>query len=208
MEAVNNGSYIPSAMDLLLVVPRLAQRAGNFALDHMPDAVDSIAGKIWSGSMIADPTTSHTIANSTISNAGTAFVQTTASAMESSLQDAFTQGSEEPGSFLMGVASGIGKLKNFGGIFSYMTSRWALTTFFAAVLLNRTQFYASSREHLRLRLHIRLALYLIPMVAFLTQMLHILQALRCQTSPDYPQLRFSRPLHVLCKAGPPSQKRA
>lgn len=197
MEAVNNVSYIPSAMDLLLVVPRLAQRAGNFALYHMPEAVDNIAGKIWSGSMIPDPTTHHTIANSTISNAGTAFIQTTASALESSLKDAFTQGSDESGSFSMGVAAGIGKLKNFGGIFSYMTSRWALTTFTAAVLLNRTQFYASSREHLRLRFHMRLALYLIPILAFLTQMLHILQALKCQTSPDFPQLRYGDPLKNL-----------
>ena len=198
MEAVSNISYIPSAMDLLLVVPRLAQRAGNFALYHMPDAIDNVAGKIWSGgSMIADPTAHQTIANSTITNATTAYAQTTASVVESVIREAFSQGSEESGSFLMGVAAGIGKLKNFGGIFSYMTSRWALTTFTAAVLLNRTQFYASSREHLRLRFHMRLALYLIPILAFSTQLLHVLQALKCQTSPDYPLLRYGDPLKHL-----------
>ena len=45
--AYTNASLIPSAMDLLLVFPRLAQRAGSFALYHMPEAVDNIAGKIF-----------------------------------------------------------------------------------------------------------------------------------------------------------------
>jgi hypothetical protein len=33
-------------------------------------------------------------------------------------------------SFVMGITHAVGRLKNFGGIFSYLTSRWALTTFF------------------------------------------------------------------------------
>lgn len=195
----NNISYIPSAIDLLWVLPRWAQRAGTYAFYHMPDVIDTVAGKIWSGggSIIAGPTAHRTIANATMTSVSTAIAQVTTSALESTLRDAWSQGSEESASILMGVATGFGKLKNFGGIFSYMTSRWALTTFTAAVVLNRTQFYASSRDHLRLRVHMRLALYLIPILAFLAQLLQILQALKCQTSPDYSLLRYGDPLKHL-----------
>lgn len=65
------------------------------------------------------------------------------------------------------------------------------------VLILLCQFYASSREHLQLRWYMRLAIYAIPMAAFLTQMLSILQALRCQTSPDFAQIRYGDPLKHL-----------
>lgn len=199
MEAAGNVSYIPSAMDLLLVLPRLAQRAGSYALYHMPDAVEDIAGKIWNGgSMIADPTTSQAAANVTITNAS-AIAQKTATMLDFTWRglSTFDQGADESGSFLLTIAHGMARIKNFGGIFSYLTSRWALTTFTVAVLLNRTQFYASSREHLRLRFHMRLLLYTIPILAFLMQMLTVLQAMKCQTSPDFPQIRYGDPLKNL-----------
>jgi hypothetical protein len=62
-----------------------------------------------------------------------------------------------------------------------------------AILLNRTQFYASSRERLQLRRPVLFALYSIPIGAFLAQTLIMLQALKCQTSPDYPLLRYGDP---------------
>lgn len=128
-----NSSLIPSAMDLLLVVPRLAQRAGSFALDYMPEAVDNIAGKIWSGgSMIADATHQQTTANMTITNAtSSTFAQNTgASMLETSIREAWNKaGDESSSSLLMSVGQGLAKLKNVGGIFSYLTSRWAITTF-------------------------------------------------------------------------------
>lgn len=43
----------------------------------------------------------------------------------------------------------------------------------------------------------RLALYAIPIAAFLAQMLVILEAMKCQTSPDFPQLRYGDPLKHL-----------
>ncbi|CAK3923756.1 related to ASI3 integral membrane E3 ubiquitin ligase, role in negative regulation of amino acid uptake [Lecanosticta acicola] len=195
--AANNASFIPSARDLILVIPRLAQRASSFALFHMPDAMDNIAGKIFNGgSVIADATSQSTTADSTITNASS-FAQSTAAALEATFREAWTDGEDRGSSIFMSIVQVIGKLKNFGGIFSYLTSRWALTTFTAAILLNRTQFYASSREHLRLRWHMRLALYAIPIAAFLTQMVVILEAMRCQTSPDFPQLRYGDPLKHL-----------
>ena len=198
--------------DLLYAFPRLASRAGSFALYHMPEAVDNIAGKIFnSGSMIADATGQQTANQSAATVYGIA--QSTAAAgagmLDAALREGFWQGDSEAGAagadagdggsgsvFAM-MVQGVGRIKSFGGIFSYLTSRWALATFTAAIVLNRTQFYASSREHLRLRWHARLALYLIPIVGFLVQLLHILQAMKCQTSPDFPLLRYGDPLKRL-----------
>ncbi|KAK4544849.1 hypothetical protein LTR36_003753 [Oleoguttula mirabilis] len=189
----SNASFIPSALDLLLVVPRLAQRAGS--LFHMPEAMDNIAGKIWNGgSMIADATGQQT-ANSTITNTSAAFAASTGAVLDATFSQAWQEAGEETASSMFGfVLQGIGKLKNLGGIFSYLTSRWALATFAVAIILNRTQFYASSREHLRLRWHMRLALYTVPIVAFLVQMTYVLQAMRCQTSPSFSQLHYGDPL--------------
>jgi hypothetical protein len=43
----------------------------------------------------------------------------------------------------------------------------------------------------------RLALYIIPISAFLVQLLYLLQAMKCQTSPDFPLLRYGDPLKHL-----------
>lgn len=132
--AIANSSLIPSAMDLLLVVPRLAQRVGSFAMFHMPEAVDNIAGKIWSGgSVIADATAQKTVANMTITNTSIAFTQNTAaSLLEASIQEAWSKAADDSStssSFMMSVGHGLAKIKNVGGVFSYLTSRWAITTF-------------------------------------------------------------------------------
>lgn len=195
---MNNTSLIPSAMDLLLVVPRLAQRAGSLAFFHMPEAMDNIAGKIWNGgSMIADATGQQT-AEVTITNTSAAFAASTAAALGEGFSQTWQEVGDETASSMFGfVVNGISRLKNLGGIFSYLTSRWALATFTVAIILNRTQFYASSREHLRLRWHMRLALYMIPITAFLVQMMSVLQAMRCQTSSDYSQLHHGDPLKHL-----------
>lgn len=129
MESVNT-SYIPSAKDLLLVFPRLAQRAGSFALYHMPETVDNIAGKIWSGgSIIADATGQHTM-NSTITNMSNILPQSTAAALGGVVSGVLKEGGAEESSSMVGtMLNGALKLKNFGGIFSYLLSRWALITF-------------------------------------------------------------------------------
>ncbi|KAF2488141.1 hypothetical protein BDY17DRAFT_290300 [Neohortaea acidophila] len=199
--AWGNATLIPAAMDLLLAVPRLAQRAGQFALFHMPEAVDNIAGKIFNGgSIIADPTARQTV-NSTITNTSQAFLRqsTDTAGFEAAIKDAFASGNTTRSSVLIVVWQWFTRLKsmNFGGVFSYLTSRWALATFTAAIVLNRTQFYASSREHLQLRWFMRLALYALPIASFLTQLLFILQALKCQTSPDFALLRYGDPLKQL-----------
>ena len=54
-----------------------------------------------------------------------------------------------------------------------------------ALLLNRTQVYASSRRHISLEWPLRLALRIVPIVIFFFHIRSLLQAIRCQTSPDF-----------------------
>ena len=158
--------------------------------------MENIAANIFNGgSIIADATGQQTI-NSTITNTSSAFAQSTAAGLEAALREGFGSGDGSSSVFGM-LLQGMGRLKNLGGIFSYLTSRWALATFTAAIVLNRAQFYASSREHLRLPWYVRLGMYIVPISLFLTQMLYILQALKCQTSPDFAQLRYGDPLKTL-----------
>ncbi|PYH96610.1 hypothetical protein BO71DRAFT_320446 [Aspergillus ellipticus CBS 707.79] len=81
----------------------------------------------------------------------------------------------------------------FSGFFSYLTSRWSLACFTVALILNRITIYASTRRHLNLNWTRRLALRIIPIILFLTQIHTLLQAIRCQTSPDYSSIRYGTP---------------
>lgn len=188
--------------DLLLVFPRLAQRAGLYL--HVPEVVEDVVGKVLSGgSTIAqatgeDAAINATLANTTSAAVQEAFAQSTAEGVQAVFQKAWEQGTSSDGSSLFGVVlQVVGRIKNFGGIFAYLTSRWALATFAAAIILNRAQFYASSREHLRLKWYVRLGIYAFPIGSILRQLVILLEALRCQTSPDFALLRYGDPLKSL-----------
>ncbi|KAL2011004.1 hypothetical protein VTN00DRAFT_3722 [Thermoascus crustaceus] len=84
-------------------------------------------------------------------------------------------------------------MRRFSGFFSYMTSRWSLACFSVALVLNRVTIYASTRRHLNLRWDRRLALRIIPILLFASQILILLRAIRCQTSPDYSTFRYGKP---------------
>ncbi|OKL57512.1 hypothetical protein UA08_07248 [Talaromyces atroroseus] len=81
-------------------------------------------------------------------------------------------------------------MRRFSGFFSYMTSRWSLACFSVALILNRVTIYASSRRHIRLHWQKRLALRIVPIILFLAQIVNLLRAIRCQTSPEYPTMRY------------------
>jgi hypothetical protein len=196
----SNASVVPSAMDLLMVFPRLAQRAGLY----LPEAMEDIMDKVWSGgSTIAQATAEDAAINATSTNITSAVVQeviaqSTTDGMQAAFQRAWVQGTTTEGSSIFGMMlQTFGRIKNFGGIFSYLTSRWALATFTAAIILNRAQFYASSREHLRLNWYVRMGVYAVPIAAVLRQLVIVLEALRCQTSPDFALLRYGDPLKSL-----------
>ncbi|KAF1817445.1 ubiquitin-protein ligase-like protein [Eremomyces bilateralis CBS 781.70] len=185
--AMNATSYFaPSGMDLLMAIPRLARRAGALAFYYVPEHLDGFVGKIRDGgSVIADPTTSNTI-NATITNGSKTFIQSATGGLAPAISAAAGGGTAES-------AGGIFSLQNFrnlGGLFSYVTSKWALTTFIVGLILNRTQFYASSRVPLRLNWIMRLSLYLMPILVMIHRIHILFQAIRCQTSPDWSELRY------------------
>lgn len=62
-----------------------------------------------------------------------------------------------------------------------------------AIVLNRTKIYTSGRRNLNLNFAVRLALRIGPILLFLAHAQSLLQAMRCQTSPSYPLLKYGNP---------------
>ena len=116
-------SLNPSSKDFWLAAPRMVARVGSFALKHLPGPIDNLLRPRNAGSVIAEATGNgiHNVASAALS--GISFAQeTTATVM------ATTEGTQpEQGSFSQSFS--FQQLRNLGGIFSYMTSKWALTCF-------------------------------------------------------------------------------
>lgn len=129
----NATSFRPSSLDLLLAVPRLAQRAGSFALSF-PDKVDQFIDRVrQGGSYIAESTTSRILNTTTITSAAS-FGQAGSAA------GSFTQsaaGTGQAPAEAVGNTLSFNNMRSIGGIFSYVTSRWALVTFIAVSALSK-----------------------------------------------------------------------
>lgn len=194
-------SFIPN--DLVMAFPRMMARAGSFAFVTVPERLDRIIGLQGGGSMIAEAT-----GNGSVRMISTAF--SSDSSPRAALPSA--AGAAATGTPPQGLSSfSFHQVRNFGGIFAYMTSKWALACFtlaslhhvllcgieaFAdrrqAIILNRTQIYASARRHINFSWPIRLAIRILPIVMFLSHTVSLLQAMRCQTSPRYSSLRYGK----------------
>ncbi|THY36827.1 hypothetical protein D6D01_00143 [Aureobasidium pullulans] len=177
-----NSSLVPSSSDLLLLVPRLARNMVHLAQRFLPDqnmsamAPDATPSQLlnMTASLIQQPVPS--TAAAAAAAAATASTQASSTGFMSYLTLPWADG-----------------IKGFGGMFAYIGSRWALATFAISIFLNRTHFYASSRQNLNPRWHTRLLLYSGPVLLLSYHVLCILQTLKCQTSPDYPLLRYGDP---------------
>lgn len=105
--------YAPSKDDLVLLLPRVSERAKAFAYYY---GLDDLYSRIKHGNTIAEPTMSQAL-NASKSNMTKAFVQTATT----------TPMPPTPAISAMQIFS----LKNFravAGIFTYMTSKWAIVT--------------------------------------------------------------------------------
>ncbi|XP_044717844.1 zinc finger, c3HC4 type (RING finger) domain-containing protein [Hirsutella rhossiliensis] len=80
--------------------------------------------------------------------------------------------------------------RGLGSVFSYATSKWALSCIAMAIILNRTHIFAATRRRVRFRWHIRLLLRLSPILLLVMQVYRLLQSIQCQTSPDFARLRW------------------
>jgi hypothetical protein len=107
-----NATILPSAHDLLMVFPRLAQRAF-----HLAERLDGFLGMVREpGTVIADPTVSGNM-NSSIANTTKFLTQPSASA-KIATQSASTS-----------LWDCVKYIKSMGGIFNYVFSKWSIVTF-------------------------------------------------------------------------------
>ncbi len=113
----------PSPKDLVLAIPRMVTQAGSLALNNIP-GLDALLRGGSNGSVIAEAT-GHTVEStasvalpdiSSIQQTAAAFAATTAEARQSE-----TGFFSQPFTFQ--------QLRSLGGIFTYLTSKWALTCF-------------------------------------------------------------------------------
>lgn len=133
-------SILPSPADLALALPRLAQRAGTLVFGLLAEDVNNILAVVKYPFSTADATTSGmTVMNQTIAASKDMLNATITSAPESIPTWVPTEPVKE--GFIATLTSGISlqRLGGFDGIFSYLASRWAVSTFIIAIVLNRKQ---------------------------------------------------------------------
>lgn len=172
--AVNMSRLAPSIEDLVKAGPRMVMKLGRLGGSYIsfPDTVDGF------GQRVIPESTGAGLFSTTPD-----FVQTTAAAAVPAVA-----GEQDPNAFAarfsMEGASGL------GSVFSYATSKWALSCFAMAIILNRTLIFAAPRRRFRLPWHARLALRMIPIVLLSMQARSLLQSIQCQTSPEFAELRW------------------
>ena len=110
--------FNPSLNDLVMTVPRLLAHLGSFAFVVIPERIDYLLHLPNSGSVIAEATANRTqaMASAAISSAAT---------MSSAAGGPAATETAKAG--LLSQMS-FQHVRSFGGVFSYLTSRWALGT--------------------------------------------------------------------------------
>ncbi|KAI0470380.1 hypothetical protein F4859DRAFT_515905 [Xylaria cf. heliscus] len=170
--------YAPSLEDLLLAGPRMLTRIGSII--SFPEAVDSFGQRV-----IPDPTGSDYFVT----------VTTTATEMAADISEAVAntanvlEDDQDPAALVSRFTMD-GSAKGLSSVFSYATSKWALCCIAMAIILNRTHIFAASRRRLHLKWPIRLFLRLGPIILFVYESRQLLQAIQCQTSPDFAEMRW------------------
>ncbi|KAF7121567.1 hypothetical protein CNMCM5793_009037 [Aspergillus hiratsukae] len=177
-------SLLSSPRELLTLPLRGLRQAENLAFSTLSRQLSRLVGL----SDMATQISGHAPVTGSGADAVVAATQAAAGAAREGIVDAAAQG--ETGVYL---AEFLQAMRRFSGFFSYLTSRWSLACFTVALILNRITIYASTRRHLTLDFHRRMALRIIPIMLFISQILVLLRAIRCQTSPDYPLLRYGTP---------------
>ncbi|KAI1336023.1 hypothetical protein F5Y15DRAFT_395748 [Xylariaceae sp. FL0016] len=175
--SVNVTRYAPSLEDLILAGPRMLTRIGSII--SFPDAIDGFGQRV-----IPDPTGSDYFLITTTASEMAADVSDAAASVANVLED-----DQDPAA-LVSRFSMEGGAKGLGSVFSYATSKWALCCIAMAIILNRTHIFAASRRRIRLTWPIRLFLRIVPILLFAYHARHLLQAIQCQTSPDFAELRW------------------
>ncbi|KAL9111096.1 MAG: hypothetical protein Q9187_007971 [Circinaria calcarea] len=124
--ATNITAYLhPSPKDLFLLVPRIVLRAGSFAFVTLPEQLDHVLGLRNGGRVIAEATRDGTqnMASAALTSAG--LVQEATPGIAEAVAAEATAGQGNSFSHVFSFQ----QVRNFGGVFSYITSKWALGCF-------------------------------------------------------------------------------
>ncbi|KAL4961751.1 putative ubiquitin-protein ligase (Asi3) [Aspergillus stella-maris] len=193
ISAAANVSALPSSVpslnvssaprDLISLPLRGLQRAESFAFSFIPRRLARIVG-------LGDMST-HLWGATGAGMEGGVAAATTEAAGEA-VREAVVEAAAQPDAGFQ-LTDLLQSAIKFSGFFSYLTSRWSIACFTVALVLNRIAIYASTRRHLQLDWTRRLALRIIPILLFISQIHSLLRAIRCQTSPAYPELRYGSP---------------
>ncbi|KAI1332343.1 hypothetical protein F5Y16DRAFT_357564 [Xylariaceae sp. FL0255] len=162
--------FAPSLEDLILAGPRMLTRIGSII--SFPEAIDTFDATGSSYVMTTTPAETATRIAEAVVN--------TANALEDD---------QDPAA-LVSRFTMEGSAKGLGSVFSYATSKWAICCVSMAIILNRTHIFAASRRRLRLTWPTRVALRCVPIILFAYQARQLLQAIQCQTSPDFAEMRW------------------
>lgn len=142
--AANTTSFLkPTQKDLVMLIPRIIARTGIFAFVTVPEQIDSLFGLRSGGSLIAEATgdgvrnlTSAALSSATKAQETTATVAGRAAGIEGSGKSSFSR------------SFNFQQVRKFGGVFTYMTSKWALTCLFFVSI--RSHFNIGLLVHCRL----------------------------------------------------------
>ncbi|KAK0645618.1 hypothetical protein B0T16DRAFT_390206 [Cercophora newfieldiana] len=180
--AMNMSKLAPTLEDLVWAGPRMVMKLGKLgSFISFPDAIDGFGQRI-----IPDPTGTNSIFHVTTAAghaaAAGSFVQ---SVIAPTPTDTATR---DPAAFVARFS--MEGAKGLGSVFSYATSKWALSCIAMAIVFNRTHIFAATRRRLRLSWPVRFALRLPVLLFLLLQARGLLQSIQCQTSPDFSELRW------------------
>ncbi|KAM3440361.1 hypothetical protein NHJ13734_003300 [Beauveria thailandica] len=163
--ATNMTRYAPSFDDLVWAGPRILEKLGSYLnlADQPNPAPNTDAG------LLGTTSAAYNLMDSNTSPAATAAVRESTTFI--SLENA----------------------RNLGSVFSYATSRWAMSCIAMALILNRTHIFAATRRRLRLQWKLRLLLRFLPIVFLVIQVRRLLMSMQCQTSANFAELRWGDP---------------
>ena len=119
-----------SALSRFMAIPWMLDRAGAFGVFKLPERIDGIFGSHFDGSIIAEATGNKTYNLSSTTVAGLGGVQETAAPLQEHAAGA-------TGRFFSYAS--LQHVRSFGGIFTYLTSKWA---FACLTLVSHEKSYA------------------------------------------------------------------
>ncbi|KAJ4300260.1 hypothetical protein N0V88_002932 [Collariella sp. IMI 366227] len=187
--AVNLTKFAPSLEDLVRAGPRMVMKLGRLgSFISFPDAIDGFSQRV-----VSDPTDTDAFSSTAMAAADLIETLTEATSTDSSASmvaeaAAAAAATQDPNAFVSRFS--MEGARGLGSVFSYATSKWALSCIAMAVIINRTHIFAATRRRPRLQWPARLLLRIAPILLLLFQARRILQSIQCQTSPDFSELRW------------------